>query len=258
MPAALCGWDSLGVELACDFAQAAAGAVRCLDSFDDLFGELPRAASGGRCWARSGGSSTFGDESFELVDRDQPCAPGHLDRLDVGEDASEKGRAADAERFGGLAARVGEPLDARCLPDDRRRLSRWRRCSGAVGFPGIRGPERLRRRVDTQTPYTNNDVVFALIVHLCLAVYRSSRVAVRRSSNRRPSEASTSGADVLGRGWLVFDAPSRIRRRSARIAGRSSSRPSALSIPARSATEATEGRRPRPIGSREAARRRSV
>jgi hypothetical protein len=130
LPAALCGCESLGVELACDLAQAAAVVVRCLDSFDDLYGELPRAASGGWCWARSGRSSMFGDESFEFVGRDEPCAPGHLDRLYMGEDAPEKGGAADAEGLGGLAPCVGEPLDARCQPDDRRRLSRWRRCSG--------------------------------------------------------------------------------------------------------------------------------
>ena len=97
MAAALCGWDGPVVEFACDFAHASAGVVRCLDSFDDLFGELPRAASGGRCWVRSGGSSMFGEESFEFVDRDEACAPGHLDRLYVGEDAAENGGAADAE-----------------------------------------------------------------------------------------------------------------------------------------------------------------
>jgi hypothetical protein len=125
LAAALCGWDGAVVEFAYDFAEAAAGVVCCLDSFDDRFGELPRAASGGRCWVRSGGSSMFGEESFEFVDRDQPCAPGHLDRFYLGEDAPEKGRAADAEGFGGLAARVGEPLDVRCQPDGRRRLSCW-------------------------------------------------------------------------------------------------------------------------------------
>jgi hypothetical protein len=82
------------------------------DPFDDLVGELPRATAEGAWRRRLGGSSTFGEESLELVDRDQLRAPGHLDRLDVRENAASEGGAADAERFGGLGAGVREPLDA--------------------------------------------------------------------------------------------------------------------------------------------------
>ena len=138
MLAALCGWDGVGVELAGDLAQALTGGVGGLDSFDHLLGNLPRAAAERRCRARLGGVPAFGEESFELVDRDQPCTPGHLDRLDVWEDAPDEGRAADAESFGGLAAGVGEPLDVWRRPDDRPGLDRLRRrgrsrCTGDAG-----------------------------------------------------------------------------------------------------------------------------
>jgi hypothetical protein len=122
----LCCWNAIGVELAGDLTQAPAGDVRGLDSFHYLFGDLPRAASERRCGTRLGGLSTFGEESFKLVDRDQSCAPGHLDRVHVRENSPDEGGAADAERFGSLATRVGESLDARRLPDDwLERRGRW-------------------------------------------------------------------------------------------------------------------------------------
>jgi hypothetical protein len=125
LPAALCGWDILGVQFAGNLAQAAAGGVRGLDSFDDVIGELPRAALNLRSWASVGWLTMFGDESFEFVGRDESCAPGHLDRLHVWQDAPEKGGATDAERLGGLATGVGEPLDTRRLPDDWLELRSW-------------------------------------------------------------------------------------------------------------------------------------
>jgi hypothetical protein len=133
LAAALGGGDSVGVEFAGDLAQTVASSMGDLDSLDYLLGDPPRAASARRCRARLGWAPTFGEESFELVDRDQPCAPGHLDRLDVREDAPDKGGAADAERFGGLAAGVSEPLDERRRPDDRQRLDLCRR-RGRAGY----------------------------------------------------------------------------------------------------------------------------
>jgi hypothetical protein len=84
LAATLCSRNAAGVELTSDLAQGLAGGVRSLDSFDNLLGELLRAASERGCRARRGGSPAFGEESFELVGGDQPCAPGHLDRLDAG------------------------------------------------------------------------------------------------------------------------------------------------------------------------------
>jgi hypothetical protein len=114
----LCGWDAVGVEFSGDLAQAAAGGVGGLNSFDDVIGELSRAAWDLQGWASVGWPTMFGEEAFEFVGRDQSCAPGHLDRLHVWKDAPEKGGATDAERLGGLASRIGEPLDARRVPDD--------------------------------------------------------------------------------------------------------------------------------------------
>jgi hypothetical protein len=68
--AALRGWDTVGVERASDLAEALAGGVCGFDSFDHLFGNLPRAASTGRCRARLRRLPTFAEESLELVDRD--------------------------------------------------------------------------------------------------------------------------------------------------------------------------------------------
>jgi hypothetical protein len=112
------GWNAVGVELAGDLAQAVAGGVRGLDSFDDVIGELARAASGLVGWTPVGRATMFGEESLEFVGRDQSCTPGHLDRVHVWENAPEQGGATDAERLGCLAAGVREPLDTRRLLDD--------------------------------------------------------------------------------------------------------------------------------------------
>src|SRR5581483_3230027 len=48
---------------------------------------------------------------------------------DVGKEAAE-GRAADPERLGGLAARVREPFDIRCLAHDHARSRRSRDWTG--------------------------------------------------------------------------------------------------------------------------------
>jgi hypothetical protein len=121
-------WDAVCVEFAGDLAQAEAGSVCGLDSFNDRIGELPRTALDLHGWASVGWPTMFGDESFEFVGRNQSCAPGHLDRLHVWQDAPEKGGTTDAERFGGLAAGVGEPLNTRRLSDDWLSLRgcRWR------------------------------------------------------------------------------------------------------------------------------------
>jgi hypothetical protein len=122
----LCGWDAIGVEFTGDLAQAAAGGVRDLNSFNDAIGELPRAALDFRGRASVGRPTMFGEESIEFVGRDQSRAPRHFDCLHVGQNAPEKGGATDSERLGGLAAGIGEPLDTRRLPDDWLELRSWR------------------------------------------------------------------------------------------------------------------------------------
>jgi hypothetical protein len=108
----LSGWDAVGVGRAGDLAEALASRVCGIDSFDHRFENLPRAASECWCGARLAGPLAFGEEAFELVDRYQLRAPRHLDRLDIREDSPNEGGGADAERLGGMATRVGEPLDA--------------------------------------------------------------------------------------------------------------------------------------------------
>jgi hypothetical protein len=117
---------AVGVERAGDLAEALAGGVRGLNSFDHPFGNQLRAASDCWCGARLALLPTVGDEPFELVDRDKPRAPGHLDRLHVREDSPYEGGATDAQRFSGLAAGAREPLDARRRLNDCLGLSCWR------------------------------------------------------------------------------------------------------------------------------------
>jgi len=56
--------------------------------------------------------------ALELIDRDEPLAPIHLERLDEREDPPVERRGADAERLGGLASGVRQPYDPRRLADD--------------------------------------------------------------------------------------------------------------------------------------------
>ena len=143
-------------------------------------GGRPRSS---RRRARLGGSSALGEQSLELVDRDQLGSPWHLDRLDVGQDAPVEGRAAETERLGRLAAGVGEPLDERRLASDhalRRpaRLDPWRGRRAAASWQsgGVRdaSPSGHRTRIMDD---------FAPMVHLCLALLSTVVVAVRLGSS---------------------------------------------------------------------------
>jgi hypothetical protein len=61
------------------------------------------------------------NEPLELGDRNEPLAPRRLDCADRGDEAAVNGRDADAERFGGLLAAVGEAVDLANLAQ----LSAW-------------------------------------------------------------------------------------------------------------------------------------
>lgn len=106
------------VEVARDLSQASAGGTLRPDVADEVGREGPW--SSGFCRLRSSSSwpPPFGDQSLELVHRNQAGSPGHLDRLDQREDAAVERRAADAEGLGRLCAGVREPLDAGCLAND--------------------------------------------------------------------------------------------------------------------------------------------
>lgn len=85
------GRDTVGIEPGCDQVQARAFGPLGSDSFDHLGGKERRTTSSRRYWARLGGSSLFGQQSLEFVDRDQLGAPGHLDRLDIGQHTPDEG-----------------------------------------------------------------------------------------------------------------------------------------------------------------------
>lgn len=116
-----------GVELVRDLGEALAGGALGADPVRDFGCERRGPAGCRRLGLSSGRPSLFCKQPLQLVDGNQPCAPGHLERLDEGQHAAVEGGAADAERRGCLGARVGEPLNARCLPDDRWRGGRPRR-----------------------------------------------------------------------------------------------------------------------------------
>ena len=91
-----------------------------VDALCDLGWEGRFTAARRRLQSRSGRPAPLGGDSLEFVGGDRLGAPGHLDRLDVREQAAESG-AADAERLGGLAARVGESFDVARLAHDHPR-----------------------------------------------------------------------------------------------------------------------------------------
>jgi hypothetical protein len=172
LPAPVGSRDLVGVEVGGDLMEALAGGAFGTDPFDDFGRYETWAASGCRGGAWFGSSSLFGEEAFELVDGDQLCAPGHFDRLDVGEDLADEGGAAEAECCAGLAAGVGEPLDARWLMNADPLCGRGRlgcpagmgECSGAPAAGSAFGHGGHRTRIVAG---------FAPMVHLCLADHRS-------------------------------------------------------------------------------------
>jgi hypothetical protein len=122
----------IGVELACDLTETSPGGMLGPDPVGGA-GRDRGWASGARLGMlmRSSGPPSFPYHALQLVDGDQPCAPGRLERLDQGQDASVEGGAADAECLGCLCSGVGESLNTCCLAYDRCRRSRpeWLRLS---------------------------------------------------------------------------------------------------------------------------------
>jgi hypothetical protein len=107
------GWNPGSVQVASDLRQRLARAMRCLDLLDRLSrnsGGPARSGRGVRLSFRW--MSPLSDQSLEFVCWNQPRAPWHVDGLDERQHSRGEGRATDAERLGGLCARVREPLDA--------------------------------------------------------------------------------------------------------------------------------------------------
>lgn len=140
-------WCSVGVEVIRDLTKTLARGAQRENVVHELGREDPRPS-----WFRQPGlcsrwPTSFGDQSLELVDGDEPRSPRHLNRLDKRQDSPVEGRAADPERRGRLCAGVREPLDAGCLANDLD----GRRVYGFRGSVSLRAFSllRLRRRRDT-------------------------------------------------------------------------------------------------------------
>src|SRR5437773_1191883 len=109
----MCGWCPCGVQPSCDLRQALTRATLRSDLFDELRRENgPPARSRWRLGLPWSWPASLSDQSLQLVGRNQPGAPRHLDRLDKRQDAPAEGLAADAERLGSLRSRISEPLNA--------------------------------------------------------------------------------------------------------------------------------------------------
>jgi hypothetical protein len=101
--------NAVGVEVRGDLAEAVARGTLVVDARGDRQRNLRSASARGGLQARTCRPSPFDDEPLKFIDRDQLRTPRHFDCLDVRKKATKCG-AADAERFGSLAAGVGEPL----------------------------------------------------------------------------------------------------------------------------------------------------
>src|SRR5437899_4642313 len=183
-------WYLVAVKARGDLAEALPGGAVAWDAPCDLGWDGWLASPRRRLDSRSRGASPLSRESLELVDGNQAGAPGQLDRLDVREQAAE-GRAADAERLGGLAAGVGEPFHlGRFAHHHPRRRRRLRRTSGLVSqsetaarFVGAASLSAAGHGVQR----TQMIGRFCTWVHLCLAGYCCTEQSGRAPA-QEPSE----------------------------------------------------------------------
>lgn len=137
--------DPVGVEARGDLAEGPTSGALVADALRDL-GWDGRFASPRR-WlkSRSCYPSPLDGQPLEFIDRDQLGTPWQLDRVDVRQQATERG-AADAERVGSLGAGVGEPLDMVGLAydDPCRSGDPWRRRDRTLRLMGrLEVPARL-------------------------------------------------------------------------------------------------------------------
>ncbi len=183
LASAVCCRDVVVVQSARDLREAVACVVLAADACGDLVVEKCSAAL--PSWRWLGGatpSSAFRDETLELVDWDESRAPGHVYRLDVREEPSQC-RRTDPECLGGLAARVGEPLDVARRAHDRARSARlsWR-----DGWDGLCAwPAHLRR-------WERRAVAARFLFASLLAAARHSRTAYTNGGMVLHQDASVS------------------------------------------------------------------
>ena len=110
---------------------------------------------------------SLGEVPLEFRDRDQASAPLGRDRCDHRDDATVERCQADAERLGGLLARVREPLDA-VGELDAGDATRGRDRRGVTVLGGGLAPLASRRHRLRRTAIVR---LVCTEVHLCLAFY---------------------------------------------------------------------------------------
>jgi len=254
----------VGVKATRDLAEAPPGRVLHPNPPNNLNPHDRRTPASDRHSSLLRRTPALSKQTLELVDRDQARTPRHLERLHTRQNATDEGRAAHPERRRRLAAGVGESFHMACLAQDNaprirgyRRLARagglfrplgqlgrpgrWDVAARSLGAPllaATRHPYSVHESWDASAPWCicvspaiGGELMYATgCRRACPAQISMPRWRLRSSSARVRS---------CWRGW------------------RSSSRPRAALMRARSAIEATWGRRPLPIGSRLAWRRRS-
>ena len=117
----------LCVEIVCDLPEALASGARRADPFYEFRSYQRRPTRSETLRTRLWRSAALLDQALELIDRNQPRSPGHLDRLDMRQHTTDEGRAAHAESRRGLRACVCKSLDTLNLTDDLTRHAAVRR-----------------------------------------------------------------------------------------------------------------------------------
>jgi hypothetical protein len=105
------GWRLARVQIAGDLAQALPFRVLCLNSKDELVGDGGRSSRRHRLRAPSGRPAPLLHDPRELVDRDEPRPPGHIDGLEQREYPPVEGRSAQPESLSSLRPGICQLLD---------------------------------------------------------------------------------------------------------------------------------------------------
>jgi hypothetical protein len=156
------------VEGAGNLAQALAFRVFSLNLTHEVVWDRGRSSRRRGLRTPSNGPPALVHEPLELVDRDQPCPPRHVDGREERQHPPAEGRSTHPEGFCGLPPRVGEPLHLRRHANDGSRGTRhWLE-------RGRRVPLRFRASASLSTTghaYKRTQTLarIAPMVHLCLA-----------------------------------------------------------------------------------------
>ena len=175
--AAMGGRPLARVEVAGDLTDALAVRMLFPNVTHEFVWDGGRSSRRRRLRAPSGAPASLFDEPLELVDRNEPRTPGHVDGLEQRQHPAVEGGAAHPERLGGLRPRVGQSVDVRCVTNDgysgAEELGRRRRLPLAfLAFAPLPSSGHALKRTQTLTH-------IAPWVHLCLACYRGAQLPMR-------------------------------------------------------------------------------